>query len=641
MNSLIQEILRLAIYGSVTGSLLLKVTLTAILTLAAMRFTYRTRAAARHALLTASFALILLLPVASAITPTVRVLVPVPVQQEIVQASFQETPHSVPANAVAERTRSSVQSSPSIPQASRSYFATILLALWLIGAVIFMIPVAAGLWQTRKLCRSGDAWPEGNGTVRKLALEGGIDKQVTVLLHNAVPGPMTCGTIRPTILLPMDAPEWDREEMNRALTHELEHVRRNDWISRCLARIICSVYWFHPLMWMMWRRFVLEAERASDDAVLCRGEAAAYADQLVVLAQRLLTKSNQPILAMANRHDLAKRVSSLLDSNQRRGRAGGAWVALAGITCGVLLISISPLHVSARIQTPAPMNTQKFDVATVKSCKDEDFRIGDQRRQETTFSPGRITVNCIPLFRIIYLAYTAIGSLDNPLVNSSQGDPTNLRGGPAWAREETFYIEGKAEGTPDRMVMLGPMLRALLEERFKLKTHRELENEPMYALTVAKGGLKIKPIGPDGCLSPDNARGLSDEARMAANQSDKPVCGNFRSTGENWQREIRLGGITLDRFANQTLSGILDRHVMDKTGVQGTFNITLTFGFDDRIREGVFGGRPAGPIQEPPPGVTPPMEIGTALEQQLGLKLETASGARGFVVIDSVERLRQ
>jgi uncharacterized protein (TIGR03435 family) len=189
--------------------------------------------------------------------------------------------------------------------------------------------------------------------------------------------------------------------------------------------------------------------------------------------------------------------------------------------------------------------------------------------------------------------------------------------------------------------MLGAMLRSLLEDRFKLKTHRELEEEPMYALTVAKGGLKIKPIGPDGCVSPDAARNLSDEDRSAANNGATPVCGNFRSAGNEWQREIALAGITLDRFANQTLSGILDRHVMDKTGVEGTFNIKLQFSFDDSIKEGVFGGRPRGPIQEPPPGESVAPLIVSALEQQLGLKLEKARGSRGFVVIDSVDHLRQ
>jgi uncharacterized protein (TIGR03435 family) len=634
------ELLQLAVSGSVAGSLLLKVTLACALTMVVMRCTGRTRAAARHAVLAASFVLLLLLPLGSLIAPQVRVLVPVAVELEIVRASFQEVhgqPAAPAAHRVAEETNSAIAAVPADPL---SFGPTVLLIIWLAGAMIFMIPVAAGVWQSRALRGSGIPWHEGITIARKLAREAGIDKDVHILLHGAVPGPMTCGAIRPIILLPLDAPAWSGEEMNRALTHELEHVRRGDWLSRCVARSICAAYWFHPLVWLTWRHFVLEAERACDDAVLRRSEPIAYADQLVVLAQRLLSESNQPILAMANRHDLAKRVSSLLDSKQRRGRAGGAWVALAGVTCGVLLFAISPLHVAARLQTPTPANTRKFDVAVVKPCKDEDFRNGNERRMETSFSPGRITVNCLPLFRIIYLAYTAIGSLDNPLVNASMGDPANLRGGPSWLQDETFYIEAKAEGMPDRMVMMGPMLRALLEDTFKLKTHRELQNEAMYKLTVAKGGLKIKPIGPDGCLSPDKGT-LSEADRAAANQSDKPVCGNFRSVGNGWQRQIELGGTTMDRFANQILSGILDRHVMDGTTVEGRFNIKLVFGFDQRVREGVFGGRPVGPVREPPADVTPPPVVFTAIEQQLGLKLEPTSGARGFVVIDSVERQRQ
>jgi uncharacterized protein (TIGR03435 family) len=207
-------------------------------------------------------------------------------------------------------------------------------------------------------------------------------------------------------------------------------------------------------------------------------------------------------------------------------------------------------------------------------------------------------------------------------------------------QDETYYIEARAEGTPERTVMMGPMLRALLEDRFKLRTHRELEELPMYALTVAKGGLKIKPIGDDGCISFDKAQNLSRDELLAADMGAKPVCGNFTSLGDRWKRKWYLGGTTLDKFANQTLSSVLDRHVMDQTGVPGLFNIHLEFGYDDNIKQGVFGGRPAGPVEPPPPDVESAPSIFTALEQQLGLKLEKTRGPREFIVIDSAERPR-
>ena len=98
---------------------------------------------------------------------------------------------------------------------------------------------------------------------------------------------------------PIDVETWSDDELRRALIHELEHVRRGDWASQCLARSVCAAYWFHPLAWMALRRLCLEAERACDDAVLRRAEPTAYADQLVLLAKRIATASTQPMLAMA------------------------------------------------------------------------------------------------------------------------------------------------------------------------------------------------------------------------------------------------------------------------------------------------------------------------------------------------------
>src|SRR5205823_7743005 len=136
-------------------------------------------------------------------------------------------------------------------------------------------------------------------------------------------------------------------------------------------------------------------------------------------------------------------------------------------------------------------------------------------------------------------------------------------------------IEATAEGTPDRTVMMGPMLRALLEERFQLKLHREFEEVPMYALTVAKRGLKIQPLAPGGCTSFDVAKDLPRDAVMALNLGAKPVCGSFSSTGDGVNRIWTLGDESLSKFANSTLSSVLDRYVVDKTGITGTFNIHL------------------------------------------------------------------
>ena len=120
-------------------------------------------------------------------------------------------------------------------------------------------------------------------------------------------------------------------------------------MSHSLARAVCAAYWFHPLVWIAWPQFTLEAERACDDAVLARSDAAAYADQLVGLAQRLSSAAKWPLPAMANRADLSTRVRAVLDTRQRRGRAGTFSVSLA-CAAAMLVLTVSPLTMVAAPQ---------------------------------------------------------------------------------------------------------------------------------------------------------------------------------------------------------------------------------------------------------------------------------------------------
>ena len=87
--------------------------------------------------------------------------------------------------------------------------------------------------------------------------------------------PLTCGLRRPAVILPIDARAWTNEDLARALMHEIEHVRRGDWATQCLARAACSFYWFHPLVWIARQQLALEAERACDDAVIGGSDATA------------------------------------------------------------------------------------------------------------------------------------------------------------------------------------------------------------------------------------------------------------------------------------------------------------------------------------------------------------------------------
>ncbi len=352
MTSIVAD-LALSVGNSQATSLIAKATVILMLALVGVRFARRNSAAVRHVLLAAAFAMLLALPIASILVRTVR-LVPVP----IVISSTLESPvlfSQIRFTPRADRVSTVSRERATIPP-SRVSASVILLAIWAAGSFLFLLPVFVGLWHMQKL-RLGRPWRHGQSIVRKLAADVGVHRPVEALLHGAVSSPGSCGAFRPVIVLPMDAPTWQEDDLNRAIIHELEHIRRGDWVSQCLARAVCACYWFHPLVWIAWRQLVLEAERACDDAVLQRAEATAYADQLVVLAERTSNPSNWPLLTLANRTELATRVVAVLDSRQQRGRAGIVCLAFACAVSVLLVATISPFRIVTAAQTQEPTQT--------------------------------------------------------------------------------------------------------------------------------------------------------------------------------------------------------------------------------------------------------------------------------------------
>jgi bla regulator protein blaR1 len=167
-----------------------------------------------------------------------------------------------------------------------------------------------------------------------------------VILSNAVEVPLTFGFRRSTIVLPVAAREWSAGELERALRHELEHVRREDWALQLLARLTVALYWPHPLAWAAWRRFCVEAERACDDAVVASSEPEAYAGQLVSLARDLKRLTTIPALAMAGRSRLSLRVRAILDPLQPRGPHGRPATVAALAVVVALLVSVAPAQLA-------------------------------------------------------------------------------------------------------------------------------------------------------------------------------------------------------------------------------------------------------------------------------------------------------
>jgi uncharacterized protein (TIGR03435 family) len=493
----------------------------------------------------------------------------------------------------------------------------LLWAIWGAGALLCLLPVLVGTWHLRALGRSGSSCARGDALLRRLSAEAGLHRSIAVRVHESIPGPMTYGTLRPVILLPLDAESWSDDALSRAMIHELEHVRRGDWLSQYMARIVGGLYWFHPLVWIAWRRLSLEAERACDDAVLRRSEAAAYAHQLILLAERLASTATPPLLAMAACRDLSTRVRAVLDVAQARGRAGALPVASAIVAAALFITAVAPLRAVRQVQAPSDGAQQPplaFETASVKPNKsgaEERFFRLDPRG-------GSLTVTNMQLREMIRFAYR---------IQSFQ-----LEGGPDWIDSDRFDILAKPErevpatGTGPEPLQI--MLRTLLADRFKLVMHRETKELPIFELVLARE---------DGKLGPQLRPAAVDcEARAAAARSGTPPpalpgppgpgsCGTTMNP-----LRIRGGGVTLATLAS-LLEGPAQRLVIDRTGLTGRWDFEVNHTPDQ---------------SQVPPGVSVPKELldpngpslFTALEEQLGLKLRPARGPVEVLVIDSVQQ---
>lgn len=626
--------------GSVVVSLLLAVTAIAGTSLLAARLAARSRAAVRHLMLAATVAVLAMLPIAAALPLSIQVHVPeaspstnfvTPAVDVINDFVSDPAPHVSAAS-----TR--VAASPTVTPAN------VAATLWVVGAIASLVPLLVGLIQIRVLRRSALPWREGGTLTKALAQSLGLRSSVDVLRHESVTGPMTSGVLRPVILLPVDADRWRADDLERALVHELEHVRRRDWIVHLAARVVCAAYWFHPLVWIVRSQLGLEAERACDDAVLARTEAVAYADQLVDFATRLSAERHQPLLAMARRRDLNTRVRALLDRRQARGRVDAVTVTAATVLAVGLAAMVSPFKVVARASGASMRQasaSQKFEAVSIRQCTDDTPPPGagsGQRSSQGGFpaiSPGRFTIDCGTIERMISNAYVLNGErLEN---NSPRiGDVSWWKGGPEWIRYDKFSIEASAPGVSDRAVLLGPMLRALLEDRFKLKLHRETQDAPMYAMSIAKSGLKIEPIGPDGCEQADQVSSQAaarDHAAAVIAGTVKPNCSGMTMLGTGGHTRWVMGGTSLPGLA-QTLTAWMDHFVLDRTdaSTDTKYNITLDFALDEHV-PGPDKRNPASNFAQPEAP-----NIFSALEQQVGVTLTATKGPQGVLVIDHIER---
>lgn len=235
--------------------------------------------------------------------------------------------------------------------------------------------------------------------------------------------------------------------------------------------------------------------------------------------------------------------------------------------------------------------------------------------------PGtdRFTATNVPLRELIRFAYDV--------------QDVRLIGGPDWIRSERFDITAKAEQPFPAWGPAGPpmplllMMRTLLSDRFSLVVHQETREMPVYALIVAREDRKFGPEITPSKLDCDSQARAGRAGPPPQTNPNEPTCGMRIAPGQ-----MLIGGTPMSQFAS-VLSNFVQRVVLDRTQLSGTFDFRLRW-TPDRL--------PQGP---PPPGAPPLPAVDAdgpslfaALQEQLGLKLESTRAPLEVLVIDRVEQ---
>jgi uncharacterized protein (TIGR03435 family) len=407
------------------------------------------------------------------------------------------------------------------------------------------------------------------------------------------------------------------EQFEAIVAHELCHVRRRDNLSSAIHMVVESLFWFHPLVWWIQARLVEERERACDEAVLQMGsDPQDYAEGIVTVCEFYL-RSPLVCLSGVTGSDLKRRVETIMLNRAAESMDIGRKLLLF---VGAVLALTVPLIVgvlnapSIRAQEPAkPVPQQiatsalpEFEVASIKpSAPDSNLKVDFA-------AGGKLFITNATLRFLIKIAYDI-------------GDD-QLAGGPGWIGSKRFDLAAVPERAlgasaiinaidgdpksmaPDRILVLHKPVRLrlqrLLADRFQLELRRESTPMPAFALVLARGGPKKLTV--------------------------------TKSTGDS---QLKFGngvleavGVDMATLAKFLSEGQTGRPVVDMTGLKDKYDFHLEWAPDTSPN---FLPADSGAQQQPADASG--ISIFTALQQQLGLKLDARTGAADRLVVSRAE----
>ena len=450
--------------------------------------------------------------------------------------------------------------------------------------------------------------------LRKLQERAQVRRPIPLFISDTSWEPGIFGIVSPVLVWPQDiSKRLSEAQIEAILAHELAHARYLDNLTAILHLLVEAIFWFHPIVWWLQSRLMHERERACDEAVVILGSEPEIYAAGILRACEFSIESPMAYFSGITGSDLKRRIRRIVLDNPVRSLTRSRKLLLAGLAGAAVLGPIvfgfvdAPRVRASLLQGTGANAAFGFEVATIKPGD-----AADGSRRSMMMSLGRFATHNMPLRDVIMFAYDAKST-------------SQISGYPDWVSSTVYDIDAKEDETTtaaleklpmdERIRQVRLMVQALLAERFQLKVSHRMNEIPVYALVIAKGGPKLKP---------STAAPMGNETPHAG---ERPRGGGIFNAGPG---ELHSNGATLDFFASGPLSRVPEtdgRVVINKTGLTGNYDFTLKWAPD--------GSGPAG--SAPAPDNSGP-GLFTALEEQLGLKLVSQKGSVETLVVESVDR---
>ena len=496
-----------------------------------------------------------------------------------------------------------------------------IVSAWLFGVIVLLARVGAGWWRVRRLHQLALASMCSNwqGVGNRIASRLGLASVIRIVELPHVDVPLVVGCLRPIVVLPIAAmTQLNAAQVEAILAHEIAHVRRHDYLVNLMQTLAETLLFYHPAVWWLSARIRDEREHCCDDvAVAVCGDPVGYATALAEL--EAWRSGAFGLAAAATGGSLLNRVRRILHVEVSDDSRAASWTIALLVAAMATALT---LNVAAQTTAPGEPNP-KFEVASVRENTSGDNKMFMQR-----LPGGRISAVNMPLGILLRDAYRL--------------QDFQIVGAPDWISSARYDITAKAEGeipppapgdapfNPvhfDDAVVARGALQARCPSRDARTSHLRARSRPQRRQTRARTeAVDCRLCGSRG----PRPRTVCATARRSP--ASGRICGIRMGFGE-----IAGSGFALSAFAN-AISPTVQRIVVDRSGLSGNYDWYVKW-TPERLPQRAPGTPADQPFRMNGVEIDPNgPSIFTAVQEQLGLKLEATRGPVEVLVIDHIER---